>query len=59
MDEPGAEEGGEDVFQMPEMCVKWECGMWAGGPILAADENGFMCCPCCGASYGRLDKSIG
>jgi hypothetical protein len=46
--EPGAEEGGEDIFAMPDNCVKWMCDK---APLI--NEGKFRVCSNCGASYGE------
>ena len=46
MNEPGAEEGGEDIFEMPLRCVYVFCD----GEI--EPKEGFMKCVECGVSYG-------
>ena len=46
--EPGAEEGGEDIFEMPKECIRYDC---AHAPLV--NEGAFRVCSKCGASYGE------
>ncbi|KKN10930.1 hypothetical protein LCGC14_1031590 [marine sediment metagenome] len=46
--EPGAEEGGEDIFEMPDTCSNWACHK-----ALLENRGQFRVCSSCGASYGK------
>jgi hypothetical protein len=47
--EPGPEEGGEDVYGLPEKCVRWPCE----GSV---EKSGRLYkCVACGTSYGSDD----
>lgn len=52
-DEPGAEEGGEDIFKMPEHCVVWECNK---APLI--NKGIYRVCSNCGASYGNAVEEV-
>ena len=56
IDEPGPEEGGEDVFTpFPTYCERWHVGAISDpeSARLYENEDGFWVCPICGVSYGR------
>lgn len=44
---------------MPESCIVWPCCKTPKKAILSPDENGFMCCPICGRSYGKPCETCG
>ena len=50
--EPGAEEGGEDIFAMPKECIRYDC---ARAPLV--NKGAFRVCSRCGSSYGARSAS--
>jgi hypothetical protein len=52
------EEDGEDVFPNITKCTIWKCNIetnYVKTPLVINDE-GFMVCPKCGASYGKEER---
>ncbi len=56
MSEPGTEEGGEDIFEMPTRCTQYHPNHVIG-PLLVENSDGRMECPRCHVSYGHKPES--
>lgn len=48
-------DGDEVVTPMPIHCLNWACADSTGKPELR-NEGGYMRCPVCGASYGKVQR---
>ena len=46
------------VTPMPVSCPLWPCSRTPNKAILKKDANGFMVCPLCKYSYGKLENEV-
>lgn len=42
------------ITDMPESCPKWPCSKTPDKSKLKMNSKGFMVCPMCGGSYGKM-----